>query len=868
MVDADVQCLGLVQDGENQRRCKKRGASVMANGYCNQHQTFAIARISDLLKSLSTAPGSSRQQVQQLQKELAEAKKWCDDDVECTDRLRQLVESIRAHTSELSSNQVKAVALLERLLNHNRQGQLDGRAVVIKGERSAEGVRAADQQIRQVETAVQQATAQSRYEQQQMQKAVAGLTQDYAQAKRQVQNATDLTASLQQQLDQGMAASRNVSGAYLTRINELEQEVARFKKLYQSASGREINLGRKVKKLEADEKELADHVQELTDVYQNQEVPAGLQESELVAKEKQIESLKTQLEQAAEALRKLQQESQALNQLQTPETAADTLTLAQELQTSVKTIERQDGELQTLRTQLNERLKAFADAELKCATRIDKVTEEDRNEIRKLLQEKMNAERKVHLTEQEVQRLRTLNLNERRTHQAQILKLQDEIKKRTLGLEQARQRLQSDQQNMRLQIEARQSEQETTQRRREMEFKHLKEQLQSSHDQRLQALRSEHDLKLQQLEQERTNLRLAQSAIQESMANVRQKSAELDRFRSLYEQKTEEFNTQKNQLKVTMLEAQEKQRQYSQREAEFAQRLDLKTQELENRQKMWTKQLDDLNAKLQRLTQERDGFATNLQQCVAAREGVLHKVQDLQSENQKLKEQHLRLKNRLNVDRTMFESTIDQLRAENTQMGAKVSDLSGALTKASEAHSHTKAKAEEMERFRLEAERKITYLKGLEETIRQLTRDKEASKVELERLQNALRFCGNQRQEMERMVESTNTDVRDVRLANHELRTQVERLSRDYDRIHKSRQAELAREANEHESKEQALQQRLKDLTAARGREQQLLQKVKNERNRLGQALQSSEQERLKELALLTTTFDDPNEPPAKSTLL
>lgn len=865
MVDADVQCQGLVQEGDNWRRCKKRGASVMSNGYCAQHQTFAIARISDVLKSLSTAPGSSRQQVQQLQKELAEAKKWCDDDVECADRLRQLVESIRAHADELSSNQIKAVNLLERLLNHNRQGQMDGRAVVIKGERSAEGVRATDQQIRQVETAVNQANVQSRYEQQQMQKSLTGLTQDYAQAKKQAQSAADITASLQQQLDQGMAASRNVSGAYLSRINELEQELARFKKLYQSASGREINLGRKVKKLEEDEKELANHVKELTDVYQNQDVPPGLQESELVAKEKQIESLKTQLEQAAESLRKLQNESQALNQFNTPD-SADTLTLAQELQTSVKTIERQDGELQALRTQMNERLKTFANAELKCASRMDKVTEEDRAEIRKLLQEKMNAERKVHLTEQEVQRLRTLNMNERRQNQTQILKLQEDIKKRTLALEQARQKLQSEQQSMRVHIESRQSEQDATQRRREMELKHLRDQLQTSHDQRLQTLRSEQDLKLQQLEQERTNLRLAQSAMQESVASVRQKSAELDRFRSLYEQKTEEFNTQKNQLKVAMLEAQEKQRQYSQRETEFAQRLDLKTQELENRQRMWTKQLDDLNGKLQRLTQERNTFSTNLQQCVAAREGVLHKVQDLQGENQKLKEQHLRLKNRLNVDRTMFESTIDQLRAENTQMGAKVSDLSGALAKASEAHSHTKAKAEEMERFRLEAERKITYLKGLEETIRQLTRDKEASKVELERLQGALRFCGSQRQEMERMVESTNTDVRDVRLANHELRTQVERLSRDYDRIHKSRQAEIAREANEHESKEQALQQRLKDLTATRAREQQLLKKVQTERNRLGHALQSSEQQRLKDVALLLDNNDD-DEPPRSSTL-
>jgi chromosome segregation ATPase len=142
------------------------------------------------------------------------------------------------------------------------------------------------------------------------------------------------------------------------------------------------------------------------------------------------------------------------------------------------------------------------------------------------------------------------------------------------------------------------------------------------------------------------------------------------------------------------------------------------------------------------------------------------------------------------------------------------------LTQAYEAHAHTRAKLEEFEEVRLKAERQITHIKGLEDTIRQLMGDKETSRVELERLQNALKFCSTQRKDTERLVESTNMDVRDTRMANQELRAQVERLSREYERTNNSRNAEIFKEASEHEAKEYALVKRLQDLTSARLKDQ------------------------------------------------
>lgn len=893
MAAEDRRCRGWVQESHGVRRpCQNVNNSVLANGYCPQHQYFAVLEVMERLKALELelsklermpdVPVQAskvqllKQQIGLLKEEMDGARKICSDDATCSLHLRDLLASVRDLTdstpyfvpSSDTQHPLNRMRVLEQQMTGLAGGASfeDAQAFALSKEYEVARRRQKEttSDLERLQSQMHEVGAQAEGQERKFQQSLSTLTSELKLAAQQKEQADQVVVSLQKRLDKCQGDARQVAGVYTETIERQKQELEAFKVRYNDMMGRELRLSKSVEMLTANERELQKAIEELKQSYEKklsglrndyaQQSSANgggpiLSERE-EALHQQVEQLKQDLQTALDDL-KLATEmgKEAVHQA----TLSDKpyAQLARELVDVNATLQRKNQELAQLQALHDRKSSEYAQAELKVAQRIDQASNKDRNDIYRLSNELAGSERKLAALQQEIVNLQTMSFDLKRKHQNEVQLLNARVRELENHLTQIRAQRDAERNAVERQKQILTTEREALKADLDFKFNQMRDALNQNYADKVRQLKDTSEAAQLQLNQERRNLVIAQRQAQEVSAQIERNRQELDRYRAAYDQKMADFYRQKQTLETTLAQAQAQANQFAQMEADYKKRVDILRQTVAVQRQRFEAQINALTEQLRQTVANRNLVANSLEKCSAARDSVVQKVNLLTDENSRLKDMYLQMKARMDLMRTQYEAHLEKLRAQATTMQTDLRNCAQRLQDASLVHDHVKRMKEEAVQLRRNLEEQIRAAKGNEQALRRLLHDRELEKQQTMRLQAALKECSVQRSQTEAGLQSTNTELRDMKRMQGELSGEIQSISEEYQRSLQQREAQMAQQQLQQQVREETLRRELSESRSRTADSTEQVRRLQRQQQMLSESLANTELERARQVQAL-----------------
>lgn len=878
-----AQCQGTVKG----RQCEKRGNSVLANGYCSSHQYYAVLQLMEKLSAAQITLGklqklgdtdkikALQQQINAMKKSLEGSKEICSHDNDCDVRLRDLLVSLHQVRQTIPASSAKDVQKLENLEKDMTRLAIGGplpeaeafdisRQYELSRRQSVENAAFIDE----AKSALYAAAAKAEKQENMFQSSLQTLSNEAKKnevAKLQAQQIVD---SLQKRLDRTQAESKQVSGVYSTTIAKLQEEVEKYKDLYNNMVARELRVGQSMDILSKSEMELKKSMEALKISYEEklatvrnqfaeQSQAGGMVLSEREAElTQQVERLKADLEMAVEGLKTANEAGkEAINRnLSAHEPYGR---VAQELIDVNNMLRLKNQELAQLQAIHDKKIADFANAELQVAQKIDQASAKDRSEIQKLSRELNTSERKVNSIQQEIVNLQTTLYNIKREHQNETQQISNRLQMTQNQLAQVKAQRDAEQRNLQQQHKLMKNQIHAAQLENNFKFTQLKDKLQQDYDNRVKILQDKYEANRLQLDQERSTLQGSQKQISETTQQFRKQKESLEKYRQAFEQKMAEFNAQKDSLKNSLAQAQEQSGQFASIENDYKKRMEILKQTVAVQRQRADAAHKHLTDQLNRAVTHRNQISINLEKCNAAREGVVARVTQLTEENARLRDQFLQVKSRMDLQRSTFEAHMEKLRADNAKMQSDVRTAAQRLQDCSLVHEHTEKMKEEAQRLRANLEETILKAKGNAAALQRLLKDKELQQNQVVRLQNALKDCAATKSQAQVGLDQTNEELRSVKRMNHQIADDTRHISELYQRNLNANEAKLSHAELSAKLKEESLLRQLNEVESRNKQTTSEVEKLKKSKSKIMNVLADTEFNRSREMEMLVAAQRD-----------
>lgn len=884
-----MYCQGFVKqkDGTN-RPCGKQGNAVMSNGYCVNHQYFAVLKLMQKLQEAKmmlsklddngdlTEVQDLRRQIGALRKELDGSKQICSEDRDCDMQLREILINMKKTREKLTTTAPpEALVKLETLEGDMKKLGVAGTLpeaeafdlttdYELRRRQQTEN----KQMIDETQAALYDAAAKAEQQESMFQSSLKALTleaQKNELAKLQSQQIVD---SLQKRLDRSQAESKQVSGVYSTTINKLQEEVEKYKELYNNMVARELRVGKSLDALTQSENDLKKSMAELKQNYEiklqniRNEFAEKAQAGGMILSEReeelnqQVERLKSDLELAVESLKMANEAGkEALNRKVSDNEPYGRV--AQELIEVNNMLRMKNQELSELQARHDQKIAEFANAELKTAQRIDQASARDRAEIQKLSRELNTSERKVNSIQQEIVNLQTTIYNLKRQHQNETQQISNKLHNAQNQLMQIKAQREAEQRNITAQKDLMRNQINSIQLENNFKFTQLKEKLQQDYDNRVKILQDKFEANQLQLQQERSAIQAAQKQISETAQTFRKQKETLEQYRSAYEQKMAQFNAQKDGLSSSLAQAREQANQFTAIEDDYKKRVAMLKQTVAVQRQRYEARMKNLTAQLNQAVTHRNQISIDLEKCNAAREGIVARVNQLSEENARLKDQFLQIKSRMDLQRASFESHMEKLRADNARMQSDVRTAAQRLRDCSLVHEHVTEMKQAGQRLRANLEETILKAKGNAAALQRVLKDKELEHNQVIRLQNALRDCAANKTSAQATLDQTNAELRTVKRMNTQISGDIRHISDLYQRNLNANEAKLSEAELSAKLKEESLMRQLSEVERRNKQKTDEVQKLQKSKSKILDVLADTELNRAREIDLLVAAQRD-----------
>jgi len=886
-------CRGWVDENGGWRPCRKVGNAVMANGYCRNHQYFAVLKIMERLKlaqlemaRLEQSPDVNidpkkldllNRQISMMQQELDGAKKLCSEDSDCSSHMRDLLVSLRDITEPVhgtpgimphavNQHPITKLRQIEEEMNGLAAGTSheDAQAFQLSQEYELSRRRNIDNsaEIAELQGALHEGSAVAQRQERRFQSGLQALTTELKTNEEHKMQAEQVIDSLQKRIDRCRAESKQVSGVYSQTINRLKEESKQYKDLYNGMVGREIRLGKSVDNLTKNERQLQKALEELK---QNYEVKLTKMRNDFADHAKTGGTVLSQREEAlAEEVERLKADLEmALNDLKmATEAGKEAINravatnmpygqVAQELTSVNDMLRAKNEELGKLQALHDRKTAMFAQAEMNTAQKIDQATARDRAEIQRLSNELAVSERKLAGLQQEIVTLQSASYDLRRQHQNEIQRVNNQLRDTRNQLMQVRSQREAEQRNLQQQFRLMKNRHEAASLENDFKYNQLKEELNAQWTKKAEELQMKYEANQLSLDQERRNLQIAQKQMQETSQIMNKQKQDLQRYREAYDTKLAEFLQQKDSLNTSLSQAQEQAQQFAQIENDYKKRIDILRQTVAVQRQRYQARINQLTGKLRQAIANRNQIINSLEKCNASRDSIVAKVNMLTDENTRLKDMYLQMKTRMDLMRTQYEAHLEKLRADANKMQTDIRTCAQRLQDATLVHDHVKRMKGQAQQLRLNLENTVRAAKGNEQALRRLLKDRELEKQQVFRLQTALKDCSVQRSRSEVGLQNTNEELRDVKRIHGRLSSEIKGISQDYQRALEEREANMARETMQTQVREETLQRELAQAQMRGNEQSHRIQSLQQQKMLVSDTLANSELDRARQIQML-----------------
>lgn len=891
---SSAQCRGFVKEHNGFRPCRKSGNEVLANGYCRQHQYFAVLKTMEKLKVAEieiskleqrqdgTADPRKlellRKQIAMMNQELEGAKRLCSEDSDCSSHLRDLLVTLRDVTApmngkaapvmphEKDQHPITKLRQLEHEMNTLAVGTSPEDAQAFEVSKEYELSRRRDiennAEIAKLQNDLHENSSLAQRQEVKFQRGLQTLTNELKETESRHLQAQQVINSLEQRLDRCAAESKQVSGVYSDTINRLQQDVQKYKDLYNNMVGREIRVGKSVDQLTKNERQLQKALEELKQNYErkiakmrndfaeNSRAGGTVLSERESALTQEVERLKSDLEMALSDLKMATQAGkEAINRATSVNMPYGQV--AQELATVNDMLRAKNKELSQLQGLYDRKTSEFAQSELRTAQKIEQATAQDRAEVQRLSNELATTERKLASAQQEMVSLQSRSYELKRQQQNEMQRLNNQLRDTRNQLMQVKQQRESEKRNLEQQYRMLKNRENSNTMEADFKYNQLKETLNAQYMAKAQQLQDQFEANKLALEQERRNLQIAQKQAQETSQLMSKQRGDLERYRSAYEQKMSEFLGQKDALNTSLSQAREQANQFAEIENDYKKRIDILRQTVAVQRQRYEARINQLNTKLQQAIVNRNQIINSLEKCNASRDAIVAKVNMLTDENTRLKDMFLQVKSQMDIMRTKYNAHLEKLRADAGKMQSDIRTCSQRLQDATLAHDDVKRMKNQAQQLRINLEQTIRAAQGNEQALRRLLKDRELEKQQVIRLQSALKDCSVQRSQSQVGLENTNAELRDVKQMQGTLTHQIQGMTQDFQRALEEREANMARETMEQQVREQNLQQELAQFKLRTGEQQRRISSLSQQKLAIEDSLADAEVGRAHQIQML-----------------
>lgn len=869
-----TQCEGQTREGE---RCRKTGNQVMPNGYCKQHQYQAIQRILEQLQKLIALghdPGPA------LLQQLQGAKQLCDEDRDCAGQLNELLATLRQDPSS------KVQSIYQQLNRLGKTGKPEEAAAL----QLSQDVRALSQEqqangreIEEIRGRLMDCGMKGEERQREYTQTLEQLSQILKRQESSKADALQLVQSLQNRLDQSQSRAAQFTAVYARALQEKETELKTYRDLYNNMVGREMRLNQGVQALGENEKEVEKSIVRLTETYEQKLSDLRKQFAEksrrgetiLSEREEKLEAevarLKADLERATslaedstEMMKKLDEKHREAVQ------TAPHGQLARELVETTDQLQLKNQQLAKLQAQHDQKVAEFARAELAVAQKIDRATAEDRAEIKRLTRDLTNSERKMSLLQREITHLQEQVYEGKREKESHVQTLQVKLRQAETRLLQVHQQRAADRQQVQQQIEHTKTQLHSQKQTQDARYAQMKERLQQDYHDQMAQLKAKEEEIHSRLEIKQRELSHAQQRIAEAREDLQRREGRLTKMQQAFDHKLAEFNAQKENLMTTLAQTQEQARQFGQIERDYQSRVHTLNQTNEVQRQKHEAQVKQLTDDLNRATAHRNEISAQLNRCVAAREGIVVKVNELTKENSRLQQAYAKLETDTQTMKARYEQHMEELRRDSAQMQSKVRHDAQLLQDMSLAHQDVLRKLEEARGIRQGMESTVRKAMGNEAALKRALQDKEIEHEQRLRLEVALKQCAAQRLQASEGLKDTNGQVWNLKRVNSEVVSQMNELASAYQRELEAREADMEREKIKQQVHEENLERQLAALKSHSDGQARELQRQQKAEERIMDSYAEEKLANAQQVALLMEAQRDVKGPvrSGKSTLL
>ncbi len=874
-----ASCLGMVKNPDGTYRpCSRSGNSVLANGYCASHQVIAISKILEQLKAAEVELGKWEQKrddqkireaqllVATLKSQLDGARKICDTDQDCSVQLKDLLVTLHqlSRRTDINTKPLQKVEQkLTQLVKSGRPEDAQAFQISRDWELAQRDQEATEALITKLKTELQECAAKAQAQDRKWNDTMANWANEMKKQEANRQQCQETVKSLQEQIDLAKAGSANVSGVYTKTISDLQQQVKQYQDMYNEMKARELKTSKSLDQLTKTEQDLQKAIEELKQSYEKQltsmrekfaeQVRAGgtiLSEREEQL-QKEVERLKADLELALNDLELATNAGrEAINRV--ANTNLPYGTLAQELMdvnTRLKTKNEELGKLQVL---YDKKVEDFARAEMDVANRIDQATSRDRSEIVRLSKDLHTAEKNVTQLRQEILGLNNQVYELRRAHENEVQTIQRRLREASTMLAEQKALRASDLRSLDTQKQALIHQKQTEQSQREFQFNQIKDRLQKDYHDKIRVLQDRADATQAQMERERRSLAGNQKQLRDMSEEMRRQKDNMERYRNDFEKKMAEFEAQRLGLTNALTQAKEQAQAFSKIEAEYKKRVEVLRQNIAVQKQQYEARIHDLNERLTKAVANQNQTARALEKCSAARDGVALRVTNLVEENQQLKDRYTELKTKMDVMRAQYETTMQKIQMQNAKLQQNAKEYASQLQDATLAHDHVLRLKDEMKELQNRFQETVLKAQGNEQSLKRLLQDREVEQQQVIRLQSALQQCNQQKTQAQAGMDSTASQLREVKRMNTDLSGEVSKLANQYTGAIQDREAQMTRAQMEAQVREESLRRQLAELDVRNKQTTDQLKRAENAKILSLDALANASIDSANQIALLT----------------
>lgn len=872
---SETECYGLVKDPKTGkiRPCKRNGNSVKVNGFCTQHQFMALKTMLDTLKSLKsdlrllkesedvsitlTEQKLLEKKIDELVGDLKTKSDECELNDECNSCLQNVIVSLKemiepggipVMNSPQASKSSPIVSISNKLnkLQHLASSGGPLEAVALRSNNDAELYRRqnhkSDNSIQKLQNDLHLSSSDSLQQEKLFRNGLENLTFNLNQVKADRDQCKRVIQSLEKRQDRCHAERAQADALYSSTITEHKNSESEYKSLFEKSKSKQIESEIALDKYIENEKKLHQSMAELKLKYEeelkntqdsfaklseNGGVILSVREEEL---QEEISVLKKQLTKTMDNLQmSTNLGKQALQKAINPVGGHKQLVV--DLQTLNDMVKRKDREIQQLSSEADKNRRTLYDLEGKLADNVERATVSSRKHVQELNQSIRSLEGKLKSTRNEYESTETKLFNKNSEFDTMVQSMKNTIRQKEIDLDRIRKEKEESQMYVKNYTNDAQKVKMDYKRQLDLAYDQKLTLLEETTQHKIQILKDYKQRNDFSIEKEKADLKRQRDINNLAQERMEEQSKDLENYRNLYEAKMAEFETQASDLRKVANQAEIQNSEFTNIINGYKNRINVANQTTAVHKQRSEAKMQYLSSQLMEAENQKQRAVVGFQQCQTARDTISQTVRNLSQNNVVLKDRNLQLQSEIATMKARFESTMAKIKAEGQQFYRSANECNSLLSEASLAHADVQRMSDDVGDYRSELRKEKTRAKDAALAVQRTMKDRDIAKERSFNLENSLKDVHRTSANLESQLKNANHEKHQLKQMNDELQQQLRNSSSDYNRAIQTREADMAREKFEKESKENMLKKQLAELQVNENELQTNVKNLKQQRN-------------------------------------